>query len=106
MSRCAGVALGVVSLVLLGCSGQPAMHHQTAGTETAQPMLLDGLGTYHQAITTGSPQAQAYFDQGLRLVYAFKHIEAEKAFRGAARLDPGCAMCYWGIALTQGSNYN
>jgi len=43
MSRCARAALSVVSLVLLGCSGQPAMHHQTAGTESTQPMLLDGL---------------------------------------------------------------
>ena len=57
-------------------------------------------------MSTTSPQAQAYFDQGLRLVYAFNHIEGERAFREAARLDPECAMCYWGIALTQGSNYN
>jgi tetratricopeptide (TPR) repeat protein len=69
-------------------------------------MLLDGLGTYHQAVTTTSPEAQAYFDQGLRLVYAFNHIEAEYAFREATRLDAECAMCYWGIALTKGSNYN
>ena len=69
-------------------------------------MLLDGLGSYHQAITTTSPQAQVYFDQGLRLVYAFNHIEAEQAFREATSIDPSCAMCYWGIALTQGSNYN
>ena len=106
MSRRARVALSIVSLVLLGCSGQPAMQHQMAETGTAPAMPLDRLGTYHQAITTASPQAQAYFDQGLRLVYAFNHIEAEKAFREATRLDPGCAMCYWGIALTQGSNYN
>ena len=105
MTRCARIALSV-SLALLGCSGQPAMQHQMAGTGTAPAMMLDGLGTYHQAITTASPQAQAYFDQGLRLVYAFNHIEAEKAFREAARLDPGCAMCYWGIALSQGSDYN
>ena len=105
MTRCAQVILSVVSLVLVGCSGQPAAHHDAAGAGAA-PMLLDGLGTYHQAVTTASPQAQAYFDQGLRLVYAFNHIEAEQAFREATRLDPTCAMCYWGIALTQGSNYN
>ena len=70
------------------------------------PVLFANLGNYHRTITTASPQAQAYFDQGLRLVYAFNHIEAESAFREATRLDPACAMCYWGIALTQGSNYN
>jgi tetratricopeptide (TPR) repeat protein len=69
-------------------------------------MLLDGLGRHHQTVTTTSREAQAYFDQGLRLVYAFNHIEAESSFREAARLDPTCAMCYWGIALSQGSNYN
>jgi tetratricopeptide (TPR) repeat protein len=105
MTRCARV-LGVVLFALVGCSGQPAAHHEAAGAGAARPMLLDGLGTYHQAVTTTSPQAQAYFDQGLRLVYAFNHIEAEYAFREATRLDAECAMCYWGIALTQGSNYN
>jgi len=106
MTRCARVVLGVVSLVLIGCSGQPAAHHEMASAGAPQAMLLDGLGSYHQAVTTTSPQAQAYFDQGLRLVYAFNHIEAERAFQEATRLDPACAMCYWGIALTQGSNYN
>src|SRR5262249_54309565 len=46
------------------------------------------------------------FDQGLRMVYAFNHAEALKAFRQAVRVDPSCAMCYWGIALAEGSNYN
>lgn len=95
--------LGLLFAALVGCSGQTAAHRHAA---SGPPMILDGLGSYHQEITTASPQAQAYFDQGLRLVYAFNHIEAESAFREAARLDPTCAMCYWGIALTQGSNYN
>jgi tetratricopeptide (TPR) repeat protein len=70
------------------------------------PPLLTDLGTYSHKITTASPQAQQYFDQGLRLTYGFNHLEAQRAFREAARLDPACAMCYWGIALTYGSNYN
>jgi tetratricopeptide (TPR) repeat protein len=69
-------------------------------------MLLEGLGRHHQTITTTSRDAQVYFDQGLRLVYAFNHVEADRAFREAARLDPNCAMCYWGVALAHGSNYN
>jgi tetratricopeptide (TPR) repeat protein len=70
------------------------------------PLLFDNLGDYHRTITTTSRQAQAYFDQGLRLVYGFNHHEAQAAFREAARLDPACAMCVWGSALTYGSNYN
>jgi tetratricopeptide (TPR) repeat protein len=98
--------LGVLALTLAACSGQPASHRHGGGSAAAPPMLLEGLGGHHQAITTTSREAQAYFDQGLRLVYGFNHIEAEHAFREGARLDPGCAMCYWGIALTHGSNYN
>src|SRR5262245_24286308 len=99
------VVLGLLLLALVSCSGQTGSHH-AAGADAPRPVLLDGLGSYHQAVTTTSPQAQAYFDQGLRLVYAFNHIEAQYAFQEAARLDPSCAMCFWGIAITQGSNYN
>jgi tetratricopeptide (TPR) repeat protein len=68
--------------------------------------LFKNLGTHHHPVTTSSPKAQQYFDQGLRLVYAFNHDEATRAFKEAARLDPNCAMAYWGIALTLGPNYN
>lgn len=68
--------------------------------------LLDGLGNHHYAITTHSDQAQAYFDQGLRLYYAFNHAEAIRAFREAQRQDPSCAMCFWGEALAFGPNIN
>ncbi|HEU5324037.1 MAG TPA: hypothetical protein VFX28_24760, partial [Methylomirabilota bacterium] len=77
-----------------------------AAPASAPPVLFDDLGRHHYAITTRVPPAQAYFDQGLRLVYGFNHLEAQRAFRHAARLDPACAMCYWGIALTYGANYN
>jgi tetratricopeptide (TPR) repeat protein len=97
----------LLGLALVGCSGQTHPHsHPALPASTSPPALYDNLGTYRQAITTSSPQAQAYFDQGLRLLYAFNRVEAHRAFREAARLDPGCAMCYWGIAMTAGSNYN
>ncbi|HEY7041810.1 MAG TPA: hypothetical protein VID28_23270 [Methylomirabilota bacterium] len=100
--------LAAVALLLLGCSAPPAGHHHDGSgpSAAAAPPLFDDLGRYHRAITTRSPQAQAYFDQGLRLVYGFNHYEAQAAFREAARLDPDCAMCAWGIAFTYGSNYN
>src|SRR6266545_7778768 len=94
----------ILLLALVGCSLQPDAHQHASPSD--QPILFDNLGSYHQTITTSSPQAQAYFDQGLRLVYSFNHLEAQRAFREATRLDPMCAMCYWGVAFTYGSNYN
>lgn len=71
----------------------------------AAPLFTD-LGSYHREISTKKKTAQKYFDQGLRLVYGFNHDEAERSFREAARLDPKCAICYWGIGLTLGPNIN
>ncbi|HEV8714864.1 MAG TPA: hypothetical protein VGX03_18795 [Candidatus Binatia bacterium] len=83
-----------------------ADHQHAPAPAATPPPLFDNLGTLHHPITTASPQAQRYFDQGLRLVYAFNHDEANRAFKEAARLDPNCAMAYWGIAFTLGPNYN
>jgi len=68
--------------------------------------LYDDLGSYHFAVTTKVSAAQSYFDQGLRLVYGFNHGEAIRAFTEATRLDPNCAMCYWGIAYAHGPHVN
>jgi tetratricopeptide (TPR) repeat protein len=73
--------------------------------ETAPPLYKD-LGSLHFPITTANAKAQAYFDQGLRLTYGFNHAEAARSFRAAQRLDPNCAMCYWGEALVLGPNIN
>lgn len=72
----------------------------------ASAKLLGGLGSHHHEITTRSPQAQRFFDQGLALAYAFNHPEAKRSFEHAARLDPSCAMCHWGIAFVLGPNIN
>ncbi|HEY9006391.1 MAG TPA: hypothetical protein VIM75_09665 [Ohtaekwangia sp.] len=68
--------------------------------------ILPGLGDLHYPITTTSLKAQEFFEQGLRLVYGFNHWEAIRAFREAIRLDPQCAMAYWGLALAYGPNLN
>src|SRR5215510_6598527 len=68
--------------------------------------IMASLGEYHRAITTTNPDAQAYFDQGLRLIYGFNHDEAARSFARATQLDPKCASCYWGLALVLGPNYN
>jgi tetratricopeptide (TPR) repeat protein len=77
----------------------------TAFAET-EPPLWAGLGSITYKITTANERAQAYFDQGLRLAYAFNHGEAQRAFRMAQKLDPDCAMCFWGEALVLGPNIN
>jgi tetratricopeptide (TPR) repeat protein len=72
-----------------------------------QPVpLFTDLGSFHRAITTKNKLAQKYFDQGMRLLYGFNHDEAERAFREAARLDPACAICWWGVAIVLGPNIN
>ena len=68
--------------------------------------MFGGLGDFHRPVSTNSPAAQAYFDQGMRFLWAFNHDEATRSFAKAAQLDPQCAMCYWGVALTVGPNYN
>ncbi|MEO8430686.1 MAG: hypothetical protein ABI592_04185 [Acidobacteriota bacterium] len=79
-----------------------------AGVEPAPkaPALFDDLGKHHRAISSKSERARRYFDQGLRLVYAFNHDEAKLAFEEAARADPACAICFWGVGLTLGPNIN
>jgi tetratricopeptide (TPR) repeat protein len=72
----------------------------------ADPPLWNFLGELTYPVTTDSPMAQRYFDQGLRWSYAFNHPEAIRAFRAAQRIDPECAMCYWGEAFAFGPNIN
>ncbi len=68
--------------------------------------LHENLGDHSYSVSTSVPLAQRYFDQGLILAYGFNHAEAARSFREAARLDPNCAMCFWGEALVLGPNIN
>jgi tetratricopeptide (TPR) repeat protein len=105
-----------------GGAGQPALLKTlvaaTTKSETApfQPqamqaasgdvLLYRNLGALAFNVGTRVPQAQAYFNQGVRLAFAFNHAEAQRAFQAAQRLDPECAMCFWGEALVLGPNIN
>ena len=80
--------------------------HAAAAPAAPPPPLFKDLGEWHHEIKTQKPEAQAYFDQGLRLMYGFNHDEAIRAFQQAAQLDPACAMCLWGIAVSLGPNIN
>ena len=86
-------------------AGKAAASAAPAAAPADQP-LIPGLGTRSFKITTSSKLAQQYFDQGLRLAWNFNHAEAQRAFQKAQRLDPGCAMCYWGEAYVLGPNIN
>jgi len=90
----------VISLTIVATAQDHAMG-------TAKPAtMMTGLGDLHHPVSTKNAQAQEFFDQGLRLIYAFNHDEAARSFRKAAELDPKLAMAYWGIAEAVGPNYN
>lgn len=98
-------------LALVGALVAPsllsAQHEQHAATpQQGGARLMDDLGSHSMRISTRVPMAQRFFDQGLRLAYAFNHDEARRSFEEAARLDPQCAMCQWGIAYVLGPNIN
>lgn len=78
------------------------------GAESTKPgiPLLQGLGPHTRTVTTKSPQAQKYFDQGMNLLFGFAHGAAIRSFQEAARLDPECAMAHWGVALASGPHIN
>lgn len=92
----------LVALVLCGCTASRPTEPAQA---VAPPYLFDNLGSLSRT-ASAVPQAQQYFDQGLRLTYGFNHQAAGFAFAEAARLDPDCAMCVWGQALVLGPNIN
>lgn len=119
------LALLVVATSLVGCKPHP----KTPETQAAPPLafcaprpaaapapkqladyaqgaqLFEGLGTFHRTATSNA-EAQQYFDQGMRLTWAFNHDEATRSFVKAGLLAPDCAICWWGAALTLGPNYN
>ncbi|MBS0397271.1 MAG: hypothetical protein JSR95_01185, partial [Proteobacteria bacterium] len=88
-------------------SPQPMAHVPRSLSDWARgAQLFEGLGSTHRSVTTRSKTAQQYFDQGLRLMWAFNHDESTRSFARATQLDPACALCFWGVALTVGPNYN
>ena len=93
----------IVTVLALCCTCSRASAPES--TAPAVP-LYDTLGSLQHTITTASPEAQRYFNQGLLLSYAFNHAEAVRSFKQATALDADCAMCYWGIAYALGPNIN
>ncbi len=92
--------------LLLVAAPVSAQHEHAMAPPSARPPLYSDLGTWSHTVATTVPAAQKYFDQGLRLYYGFNHDEAVRAFHEAARLDPRCAMAWWGVAIASGPNIN
>ncbi|MGD9689661.1 MAG: tetratricopeptide repeat protein [Phycisphaerales bacterium] len=95
------VVVCVGTLGLMGCQSPPR-----SAAEQRPAKLVEGLGNHSRPVTTKSREAQRYFDQGLTWAYAFNHDEAIRCFTEAARLDPSCAMAWWGVALCHGPHIN
>jgi tetratricopeptide (TPR) repeat protein len=86
-----------------GAQEHAASHHSAKSRPVT---LVTGLGNLHHPVSTKNAQAQKFFDQGLRFIYAFNHDEAARSFQHAGELDPKLAMAFWGVAEAIGPNYN
>ena len=98
------VSAAIATLMLISYGG--AQTKLADGVNERGAPLFNDLGNHQHAISTKSPEAQRYFNQGLILTYGFNHGEAIRSFKEAIRLDSNCAMCYWGVALALGPNIN
>src|SRR6202163_3734802 len=93
-------------LHVLWLGGAITAQEHAPHTQSKPATLMSGLGDLHHPVSTKNPQAQQFFDQGLRLIYAFNHDEAARSFQRATELDAKLAIAYWGIAEAVGPNYN
>lgn len=99
------MTIRITALVLvLACNIAMSQEHSTMQSKPVT--MMNGLGGLHHPVSTSNPEAQQFFDQGLRLIYAFNHDEAARSFQHASELDPKLAMAWWGVAEAVGPNYN
>ena len=94
----------VAAVTLVVATG--VLAHEVAAPAASNQGIDPGLGPVHHPVTTRNKQAQAYFDQGMRLVFAFNHEAAIKSFMHAWELDSNLAMAQWGVAYALGPNIN
>jgi len=103
--RTAATASQRATFGAVGCTVANFMLGDIDSTQQISP-LFENLGNLHFAISTSEKRAQTFFDQGLKLTYAFNHAEAHRSFMEASRLDSESPMTYWGQAYTLGPNIN
>jgi tetratricopeptide (TPR) repeat protein len=103
----AGITTGILSAGLLAAAATDSKDDvQSAAVPGQIAPRLQNLGDHKFPVTTSSARAQLFFSQGMMLTYGFNHAEATRSFREVLRLDPNCAMAYWGMALVLGPNIN
>ena len=95
----------LASIGALKCTVAKFLLEPVDSTRQIAP-LFENLGEYTFPVSTDNARAQVFFDQGLRLTFAFNHAEAHRSFMESARLDPANAMAYWGQAYALGPNIN
>src|ERR1700728_3381703 len=104
LSAVAGVLLAGVSIASaqMGSAMPPmeGMHAFPPPDQLPVPIHMTGIGNSHIDIKA-TPEAQAWFDQGLTLLHDFWDYESAKAFEQSVRTDPNCAMCYWGLSQAE-----
>ena len=99
--------VGILSVQSASCAQKTSQEDVTSVAVPGQiAPRLQNLGDHKFIVTTRSPRAQLFINQGMMLTYGFNHAEASRSFREAARLDPNCAMAYWGMAYVIGPNIN
>src|SRR5260370_2353083 len=97
MSRRILTLLAIMLALYVPAFAQEHPEH-AAPAKAKSATLMTGYGNWHHPVSTKNAQAQAFFDQGLRQIYAFNHDEAARSFQRAAELDAKLAMAYWCIA--------
>ena len=100
------VAVAVIYLPPASATTSPQQDVASTTVAGQTAPRLQNLGTHTFPVTTSSARAQLFINQGMMLTYGFNHAEAHRSFTEAARLDPDCAMAYWGLALVMGPNIN
>ncbi|MEQ8954267.1 MAG: hypothetical protein RL120_09055 [Gammaproteobacteria bacterium] len=80
--------------------------HATFAQDGPLAIMIPGSGTFSYPINTDNAEAQAFFDQGLRMAWSFYFPESIASYQEASRLDPDHPMPFWGIAHAAGPNPN
>jgi tetratricopeptide (TPR) repeat protein len=106
VSAAIAICLAVLGMAPVLLAQEHASVPDPEAFNTPIPLYTSALGSFTYPISTRNPQAQAYFDQGFQMMYSFTKVDAARSFREAQRLDPDCAICYWGEAWAWGSYLN
>jgi len=100
------MAFCLLCSTLIACAGSDTSEADEPNFYRPIGLLHDTLGAYEWNITTSNPRAQEYFRQGMQMRWGYNMPEAIQSMAEARRLDPDCAMCYWGEAFALGSFLN